>query len=101
MKKKRNLGKDHGTVTGVHMVQAIVLEPQARQDYSQGSLRRTLKEDCALLLGLISLRVTYLKKKIIKPRFKEIKLFTSHLILYQSKIQEDLYEYQNNWYVGR
>ena len=62
-KKKRNLGKDHGPVTGVHMVQAIVLEPQARQDYSQGSLRRTLKEDCALLLGLISLRVTYLKKK--------------------------------------
>ena len=73
------------------MVQAIVLAPQARQDYSQGSLRRTLKEDCALLLGLISLRVTYLKKKkITKPRFKEIKLFTSHLILCQSKIQEDL-----------
>ena len=100
MKKKRNLRKDHGTVTGVHMVQAIVLEPQARQDYSQGSLR-TLKEDCALLLELICLRMTYLKKKITKPRFKEIKLFTSHLILYQSKIQEDLYEYHNNWYVGR
>ena len=88
--KKRNLGKDHGTVPGVHMVQAIVLAPQARQDYSQGSLRRTLKEYCALLLGLISLRVTYLKKKIIKPRFKEIKLFTNHLILCQNKIQEDL-----------
>ena len=61
--KKRNLGKDHGTVPGLHMVQAIVLTPQARQDYSQGTLRRTLKkEGCALLLGLISLRVTYLKK---------------------------------------
>lgn len=60
--KKRNLGKDHGTVPGVHMVQAIVLAPQARRDYSQGSLRRTLKEDCALLLGLISLTVIYLKK---------------------------------------
>ena len=70
MKKKRNLGKDHGTVTGVHMVQAIVLEPQARQDYSQGSLRRTLKEDCALLLGLISLRVTYLKKKNHKTQIE-------------------------------
>ena len=68
--KKRNLGKDHGTVTGVHMVQAIVLEPQARQDYSQGSLRRTLKEDCALLLGLISLRVTYLKKKNHKTQIQ-------------------------------
>lgn len=75
--KKRNLGKDHGTVLGVHLVQAIVLTPQARQDYSQVSVRRTRKEDRALLLGLISLRVTYLKK-IIKPRFKEIKLFTSH-----------------------
>ena len=36
MKKKKNLGKDHGTVPGVHMVEAIVLTPQARQDSSKG-----------------------------------------------------------------
>lgn len=68
--KKRNLGKDHGTVPGLHMVQAIVLTSQARQGYSQGSLRSTLKEGCALLLGLISLRVTYLKKKNHKTQIQ-------------------------------